>query len=243
MIIFNSPSATALGADKNDNLEKVPFVFISKIGGMVGGFSAISNSQYIGSTGLIQVSREETNGVLHLLKQGHANTRAIFEYLNENSDILQYKSKTEIPKQDYDLTEYYPPKTLLCYFSHEHNNICCHYFNENEITDAVRDFLNEAQKLVDQQELSLAEAGMYVRAQFIPDAKRSFVKPDIKFKNIYVATKQIHTILENQMSLIRVGDMSATYELSEKLSFLPNKPLYIQIGKDVYLFITYRYEN
>ena len=69
-------------------LEKlVQFVFTSQIGGMVGGFSAISNSTYISLSGLIQVSKEDTNGVLHKLMIAHTDTCKLFKDIASKVDF------------------------------------------------------------------------------------------------------------------------------------------------------------
>ena len=59
-----------MSSETGMNDGKVPFIHVSRIGGMVGGFTAIAQSKYIGSGGLVQISKEETNGVLHMLEQG-----------------------------------------------------------------------------------------------------------------------------------------------------------------------------
>jgi hypothetical protein len=40
---------------------KPSFAFVSHVGGKVGGFTGTSNSQYVSDTGLVQLSREESN--------------------------------------------------------------------------------------------------------------------------------------------------------------------------------------
>jgi hypothetical protein len=247
MVDTKSSSRNSAANNKNvsdHQLEKMAFVHISQMGGMVGGFSAVSNSQYIARTGLIQISKEETNGVLHQLQEGHTNTSALFDYLAKNADLLNHQETAEIKEQDLNLREYYPPKTLLCYLKTSKENSVCKYFEKDDISNAVRDFLNKAQTLIDQTSLSIAESGLYVRAQCIADWEGRFIKPKLVLEYVdLIAEGKLRNIIENEMSFVRV-DMEAKNDTeTEKLSFIPDKPFYIQISKDMYLLITYQYKH
>lgn len=224
--------------------EVVPFAYVSKIGGMVGGFTATSNSQYINSSGLVQVSKEETNGVLHMLKIGHADTRAFFDDLARDCKLLLPKRKSAERDQAHELSEYYPPKTLVCYSVPSQGNVICNSYGINETTDALKNFVNKAEKIIIQSALALAEAGLYARAQRIPEADLNFITPDVKLEHSDIAAnKRLVSILKNEMALIRIGEEAATVVLANKITLLPDKPIYIQIGKRVYLLITYRYKG
>lgn len=222
--------------------EILPFAYVSKIGGMVGGFSATSNSQYINSSGLVQVSKEETNGILHMLRFGHIDTSAFFNDLAKKYKPLLPKKKPPMHDKALELSEYYAPQTLVCYLVSAKDNVACHYYGKDEITDAIRDFMNKMEKIIDKSELSMAKAGLYVRAQRIPKTELSFTTPDIKLQDL-TDNQILSSILENEMALVRIDEETAKAELADKITLLPDKPIYIQIGDRLYLLITYRYKG
>ncbi len=247
LLAASSSSAKSKGqTSRGKGLAKqaVPFAYVSKIGGMIGGFTATSNSLYIGGTGLVQVSKEETNGVLHMLRIGHADIRAFFDDLARNCKLLLPKRKSAEQGQAFELSEYYPPQTLVCYSVPAQGNVICNYYGKDETTEVVRDFVNKVKKIIAQAELSLAEAGLYIRAQRIPEPDLSFIEPDLKLQHFNLtANKRLLSILENEMALVRVGEETATVVLANKIRLMPDKPVYIQIGERVYLLITDRYKG
>lgn len=222
--------------------ETLPFVYVSKIGGMVGGFTATSNSQYISSSGLVQASKEETNGILHMLRFGHIDTSAFFNDLEKNYKSLLPKKKPSLHQKTPELSEYYAPQTLVCYLVSAQDNVACHYYGKDEIADAIRDFMNKIEKIIDKTELSMAKAGLYVRAQRIPKTELSFTTPDIKLQDL-TDNQILSSILENEMALVRIDEETAKAELANKITLLPDKPIYIQISDRLYLLITYRYKG
>lgn len=249
MLMMSSPSPLAgdeiypMARNTGSLIEAGRFVYVSEIGGMVGGFTATSNSRYIGGTGLVQVSREETNGVIHMLRMGHADTEGFLRELAEGCKLRPPERNSAQQGEPLEVSEYYPPETLVCYLTPSHHYVI-YSFKGKEVTDVVRGFVNQAAEFVARSELSSVKPGLYVRAQRILESDAKIVKPDVVLeRSELAANKKLLSILENEMALVRVGQETDRGVLRGKITFLPDKPIHIQIEDYLYLVTTYRYNG
>jgi hypothetical protein len=220
----------------------VHFAYVSQIGGMVGGSTAVNNSQYVGITGLVQISREETNGVLHLLQIGHTDTKAFFDDVGLKSNFIKQKNRSVEQGRGLEVSEYYAPKTFLCYSGPPKGDFKYSYYRKNELTDDAKAFVNKVDKIIAELELSCAKKGLYARAQRIPDPELNFIEPDIYLQDISLSAKHmLHRIIENEMALIRIGEETEAIRLENDHKLIPDRPIYVQTGNLIYLIITYRF--
>jgi len=220
----------------------VPSVYISQIGGMVGSFSTISYSKYIGSTGIVQVSKEENNGVIHSFKVGHINKTKLSNKTINNYITLKRKANISKADSPIELTEYYSPKTMICILAPQ--NVICDYYEKSKIPEFAKAPINLVENIAAHSSLSQAKPGLYVRAQQIPDAKENFIQADARLEALDCETnKALCEIIKNEMALIRVSEERAPFELTDNIKLEVNKPFYIEINEIVYLFNIYSYKE
>jgi hypothetical protein len=220
----------------------VQFVFISQIGGMVGGSSAISNSQYISSSGLIQFSTEETNGVLHTLMIGHSDESKFFKNMAKDPNICPRMKKPLTDKQNEKLSEYYPPITIVAYSFHGGNNVACEYFGEVLNTEVVENFVNQASDIIAKTKLYPAAPGLYVRATRLLGSNLNLIKFDLELEcSDLLSFATLNEMLENKMALVRVGEKNGRAVISDNVVIKAGNPVHIRIGKKAYLIFPYHY--
>lgn len=220
----------------------VHFAFISEIGGMVGGFSAISNSKYISRSGLIQVSKEETNGVLHELMTGHTDTSVFFENITKDSNFCPRMEKSVVDQNSNEVSEYYPPKTLMAYFFYGEKNVPCEYYGEVANTEAAKSFVNRVLDLTAKTKLYHATPGLYVRAQRILASNLNLIKFDLELEpSDLISFPILNKIFEITMALVRVREKDGRAVIADKIVIKAGDPIHIRIGKEAYLLFPYRY--
>jgi hypothetical protein len=220
----------------------VHFAFISEIGGMVGGFSAISNSKYISRSGLIQVSREETNGVLHALMTGHTDTSVFFKNIAEDSNFCPRMEKSVVDQNSNIVSEYYPPKTLMAYFFYGGNNVACEYYGEVPNTEVAKSFVNKVLDLTAKTKLYPATPGLYVRAHRILASNLNLIEFDLELdRSDLLSFPILNKISEVQMALVRVGEKDGKAVIADNIVIKAGDPIHIRIGKVAYLVFPYRY--
>jgi hypothetical protein len=80
-----------------------------------------------------------------------------------------------------------------------------------------------------------------VRAQLIHNAELNFIKLDVTLPELSaIGNRPLRKAISNQMALIRVAEVSETTVSVENTELKPDNPIYIQIGKDVYLLSAYK---
>lgn len=230
------------GSDTSDKL--VQFAFISQIGEMVGGFSAISNSNYISRSGLIQVSKEETNGILHTLMIGQTDSSVFFENLAKDPNFCSQMEKPLTDKNSNTVSEYYPPKTVVAYSYYGRDNIICEYYGEFESPEVEKIFLDKILDLAAKASLHAAEPGLYVRAQRNLVSSLDFIKFDLELE-LYEALNYVtlQKLIQNEMALIRVLEKNGKAILADNIMLEAGYPVHIRIGKRAYLIFPYRYNS
>ena len=224
-------------------LEKlIQFVFTSQIGGMVGGFSAFSNSTYISLSGLIQVGKEETNGVLHTLMIAHTDTSKLFKDIASNVDFTQMKKPLTDNKNNV-LSEYYPPKKLLAYFFQRDNEPIYEYFGEAECPKSCKKFLEKVSDFAAKTTLHYANPGLYVRAQRVPASNLQLIKFDLELeRSDLLSFPTLNKILQNEMALVRIYEKNGGAIIADSIVIKPGDPIHTRIGKDAYLIFPYYYD-
>lgn len=225
-------------------LEKlVQFVFTSQIGGMVGGFSAFSNSTYISLSGLIQVSKEETNGILHTLMIAHTDTSKLFNDIASNVDFTQMK-KPLIDNKNNVLLEYHPPKKLLAYFFKRENESIYVYFGEAKYPKSCKKFLEKVSDFAAKNTLHYAKPGLYVRAHRVPAPNLQLIKFDLELeRSDLISFPTLNTILQNEMALVRIYKKNGRAVLSDNIMIKSGVPIHTKIGKDAYIIFPYHYDH
>lgn len=222
--------------------ELVQFVFTSQIGGMVGGFSAISNSTYISLSGLIQVSKEETNGVLHTLMIAHTDTSKLFKDIASNVDFTQMKKPITDNKNNV-LSEYYPPRKLLAYFFQRENEPIYEYFGEAKYPKSCKKFLEKVSDFAAKTTLHYANPGLYVRAQRVPASNIQLIKFDLELeRSDLLSFPTLNKILQNEMAMVRIYQKNGRAVIADNIVIKAGDPIYTRIGKDAYLIFPYHYD-
>lgn len=236
----------AQGALARANAQKIEklfqFVFTSQIGGMVGGFSAISDSTYISLSGLIQVSKEETNGVLHTLMIAQTDTSKLFEDIASNVDFTQMKTPVTDNKNNV-LSEYYPPKKLLAYFFQKENDFFYEYFEEATFPNSCKIFLEKVTDFSAKTTLHYASPGLYVRAHRVRTSNLQLIKFDLELeRSDLLSFPTLNKILQNEMALVQVNNINGRAILADNIVIKAGDPIHTRIGTDAYLIFPYHYD-
>lgn len=219
----------------------VQFAFISKIGAMVGGSSAVSNSRYISRSGLIQVSKEENNGAIHTLMTGYTDTGVFFENIVNPNLCPRLENPDGVKKSDI-VSEYYPPTTLIAYSFFGDNNVTCEYFGEVVNTDLVKNFVDQATDLIAKTKLYPATPGLYVRATRLLTSNLNLIKFDLKLKRSdLLSFVTLNKMLENKMAMVRVREKNGRAVIADDIVIKAGDPIHIRIGKEAYLLFPYHY--
>jgi hypothetical protein len=231
-------------AQSLDHKNVTPYIFVSEVGGMVAGFSATSHSKHISSSGLIQVSKEETNGVLHTLMTGHTDTSVFFENLAKDSNLCLQMEKPLTGKKSNMVSEYYPPGTLVAYYYSRGNSAICEYYGKVECTEVVKNLGDRVLDLVAKTRLYSAIPGLYVRAQRICALNLNLIKFDLELeRSDPLSYATLNKILENEMALVRVREKNGRAVLTDNIVLKAGNPIHIRIGKCAYLIFPYRYNK
>jgi hypothetical protein len=233
----------ALACANAQELEKVvPFVFTSQIGGMVAGFSAMSNSTYISLSGLVQVSKEETNGILHTFLVAHTDTSKLFQDIGGKMDFTQMRKPVADNKNDV-LSEYYPPKRFFAYFLKREDGFFYEYFEETNCPDSCKKFVEKISDFSAKTTLHYAKPGLYVRAQRVNTSNLQLISFDLELeRSDLLSFPTLNKILQNEMALVQVHKKQDRAILDGNIMVKAGDPVHARIGKDVYLIFPYRYD-
>ena len=243
-LIITSKAQDYMDSLCEETLEKMhEFVFISEIGAMVGGSTAISNSKYISISGLIQVSKEENNGTIHNLMTGYGNTNEFFRDLSEDFDSCPKWNMDEKGKKPGLVTEYYPPTTLMAYSFLGHDNLVCKYFGEVSNNETAGKFINRVSAFVTRTELTSAPFGLYIRASHIINPKLNLIKFDLELKRSELSSyDKLNQVIKNQMAMVRVGNKNQLTLIADNVAIIPGKPIHVRIGNNAYLIFPYNFD-
>ena len=219
------------------------FVFVSKIGAMVGGSSAVSSSQYISDSGFVQVSKEETNGVLHSLMSGSTDSSVFFENVAKAFETCPQMKGPHSAQENGTVTEYYSPTTYISYTFFRGNNEVCEYNGEVSNSDLVKKFINQVSDFVAETKLSPAAPGLYVRTNRNPAANLNLIAFDLELKRSDLPSfGKLKQMLANKMAMIRVREKKSRAKIANNLVIQAGNPVHLKIGKEAYLLFPYRYD-
>jgi hypothetical protein len=221
----------------------VQFVFISEIGAMVGGSSAVSNSKYISESGLVQVSKEETNGVLHTLMTGLTDTSVFFENIGKGSNACPQMESPNTAKESGNVTEYYPPTTYIAYSFFSGSNEVCEYIGEVSNSDLVKNFVDQVSDLVAGTKLSPDSPGLYVRTSRNPTSNLNLIAFDLQLKRSDLPSfVKLNQMIANEMAMIRVREKNGRAVIAGDFTIQAGDPVHLIIGKEAYLLFPFRYD-
>lgn len=221
----------------------VPFAFVSHIGGMVGGRSAVADTIYVSHSGLIQISKEDTDGVLHSLMIAHADTSKLFEEIIKNSESTTMK-KLANKKRKIELPEYYPPHTVVAYFADGGKGSVYEYFEEAEYSEEGKKFIDIISQFVAKKEITHASPGLYMRSQRDLTSDLHLIKFDLELEQSdLLSLELLKNILENEMALIHIHGSNENPVLTKNVVIKAGNPLHIKLGRQAYLIFPYRYDR
>ena len=217
-------------------VERKAFVHVEKVGGMVGGHTAVSDARHVGLGGLVQVTREETDGRLHLLRQGQVDAQSLFESL-AHGDPLPAPQVPEGPVED---SEYYPPSITITRFIPAHGYRV--FSVEGEPPSGARAVVDRVWTLADAAEVAPAEPGLYVRAYRIPPKDEESSTPDVVVPVARVnGDPKLRRVLEEEMALVRVGGEKDMVVLGQSFTIIPGRPVHFQVAERRYVMFAFRY--
>ena len=224
-------------------LEVVQFTFVSHIGGMVGGRSAIADSMYISRSGLVQVSKEDTNGILHSLMISHTDTGQLFQEITKIAQLTESK-KDDTENNNVVLPEYFQPKTIAAYLLNGVKSYIYKYFEEPEHSRIGRKVIDIISHFVANKELFPASSGLYVRSQRVITSDLHLIKFDLVLEHSdLLSFKLLKNILENEMALVHIHENNGNSVLAKNVVIRAGNPLHIRIGREVYLIFPFRYNH
>lgn len=240
---LNAETHTELIASNDQEIENlVQFIYTSHIGGMVGGSYAVSNSTYISISGLIQVSQEETNGILHSLLIAHTDTRKLFQDLTINYDSSQIE-RPQTNDRNNEVSEYYPPKKILAFFFQKGSNSIYEYYDNCKTSLSCYKFFEVLSDFTAKTTLRYANPGLYVRAQRLPASNIQFIKFDLELhRSDLQSLPTLNKILQNEMALVQIIIKNGRAVLTDNVEIKAGQPIHIRIGKDAYLIFPYYYD-
>ena len=219
------------------------FVFMSDIGGMVGGSSSISNSTYVSRSGLVQVSKEESNGVLHTLMMSQADTNELFNYVAKSCGLDDSK-KPNVNSEDDVLSEYYPPTRFIAYFFLDAYGSFYDYGNQAGQPKLGKVLENSVSRLLAKTTLYSAKSGLYVRAQRLSAENLHLIGFDLTLDPSELSSyPKLKRILANEMAMVEIPENSGAATLDNVVALRPGNNLHIRLGGRPYVIFTYRYNG
>lgn len=220
------------------------FIYLTKTGGMRGSGSALSDTVYIGRNGSVQVSREETSGVLHSIRTVVTDTASFFTEFESFISSMERKHKSGSIETDGMVSEYYPPQITLCYAVNGEESSC---FTETEsrLSVHVRKIMDMVDRKIQQAELLPGPAGLYIRSQQMPESFIEYVKPDIRLIRVDdVSDEKARSSVLEMMSFVYAGRTAEKIMISENVSLIPGRPVYLLTGDNhLYLLTAYSYRK
>jgi len=220
------------------------FIFVSQIGGMVGGATFCSVSSYLGADGTLQSSREESNGILHSLKTGRADINPVQQKIESSTEAWKRAEAPGETNREAEVSEYYSPKILLNFLLPADPGYFSHYFELSDTTNRLSEVLKSIDTLFSDTPLSKAKDGLYARAQRIPNAKNKFIKAAANLNKLGPPAREtMCAVISREMALVRIGGLGDEIILLDGVSLKPNRPLYLEADNLVYLITTYRLEG
>ncbi len=226
------------GAGGDSALPTIPFIFVSLLGAQTGGFSALSESFYIGQDGRVQMSKESSDGRLHRLHDGLVETESFFEEIIRVSSAQNTENRQRATAQG-DLTDYYPPKVVLAYAT-PLGEYSIKSYSRQQIPETVAEFADRVTALRERPELAAAEPGLYIRAQHLPRFDPRIQKPDLVITvEEAVRDANLWNAVRREMALVRVGSLDENVLIIGSLALRPEHPVHVQVGDIVYRIITY----
>jgi hypothetical protein len=229
--------ATSSG-DGDTTIAATPFVFVSLVGGQVGGRPASAESFYVGRDGRIQVSEESTDGVLHRLRHGRLQTESFFEGITRvgSADGTEAADGATQPEE---LPEYFAPAVVLAYEAPS-GEFLINDYPQQELPEPVASLVARVTALGERPELVDAEPGLYARAQRHPIFDPRIETPDLVL-DVEEAARDAHlsSMLRREMAFIRLGDVEEEVLIAGRVALLPDRSVHVQVGQIVYLVMAH----
>ncbi len=228
----------APNGEEDTAISATPFVFVSLVGAKVGGRPASSESFYVGRDGLVQVSEESTDGVLHRLRQGQLDTESFFDGLSQvvpsdSADAVDGSAESD------ELPEFFPPAVVLAYAAPSGEFLMTEY-RQDHLPERVASFVAQVTALGEQPDLVDAEPGLYARAQRHLVFDPSIETPDLVLDEEEAANAApLSTMLRRETAFIRLGAVDEEVVLAGSISLLPDRSVQVQVGQIVYLVMAY----
>jgi hypothetical protein len=218
--------------------EIIPFVYVSNLGGMVGGSPATSQSYYVNRAGMVQRSEETTDGSLQRLQEGLLRDDASLGGLFRFRFPAETAPSAGKSGAHLELSEYFPPRVVVGYAAPS-GEYALRSYGADEMSASVQEFVKATTSSVEGSELVDARAGLYVRAQRLPSFDPHIQAPDVLLETVG-SSSELLRVLQNEMALIRVGDPDTSFSLSEDIEVKPGQPAHIQFGEIYFRIIAYR---
>lgn len=216
------------------------FVFLSEVGGLVGGLSTQATSWYVGSDGLVQVSRETTDGRLLSLCEGHADGPALAEIAATLPSAMPEKARRPAPADL--VSEYYPPHVSIAYRLAGRDEFAEEYDPELVRTHLAA-FERRLEDVAGRTARSLAKPGLYARAQRLVRFDPNIGKLDGKLTvERSRSLPRLASTLAAERALVFLAEGKDAAVLFDGAAVSPDHPLHLQIGSRYFLILAYRLE-
>lgn len=226
----------------NNNVTKIfitPYIYISRISGMVGGFPYISDSCYINQNGLLQITKTSSNGILIKLIEIKMTQK---DFKNTLHKLTLLPEKIIPTKKDKGyLVEYYHPNIYVKYFSPE--------TGINEVTyaeDMIPSILLQVIEMLKTKENTTKDNSVYVvnNQIYVQVNSRNVLygKIDVKIENIDEMKNWIKNAVQNEGSFVLAGDLEHIPQLQTDVTVIPGRNLLVQLNQQLYSFIFYQYQ-
>lgn len=215
----------------------IPFVFVSLVEAKVGGRPASSESYYVGHDGLVQVSEESTDGVVHRLRHGQMDTEPFFENLSQlhSTDSAEPGDNSAEPDE---LPEFFPPTVVLAYAAPSGEFLTFEY-QQDQPPQPAASLVARITALGERQGLVDAEPGLFARARRQSAFDPNIETPDLVLDEEAATKDPVSTMLRRETAFIRLGAADDEVVLAESVSLLPDRSVQVQVGQIVYLLMAY----
>jgi hypothetical protein len=216
------------------------FLFVARIGSMVGGGSARSCAFYLGKSGLLQMDDEETDGTLHALSEGQGGAGSLLE---EGAKAQPAPAGSPAAKARPPLSEYYGAKIAVTSLS-AGGRYRADSYEAAAAPAQITDLVQRVEAEVHARHLPAAPAGLYARARRVVH----FV-PEIEPLHATVSPGQLGSLpklaelITKEMSLVRLGLPGEPGALAKDLSIRPGRAVRVKVGDLVYLLQAYDYRG
>jgi hypothetical protein len=214
------------------------FLFVARIGSMVGGSTARSCTIYLNDAGLIQRADEETGGILHGLAEGAGDMSSFLREATEETSPPPAAPPANPPP-----IEHYAARIAITSLSPS-GKYRADSYEVPATPPKIAALTRRVETDVRAHSLRAAPAGLYGRAR-----RQLNFDPEIEKLHATFPADQLgslpllSSLVTQEMSLVRLGPSGEPGLLTKDLQIVPGRAVRVKVGDLVYVIQAYDFRG